>query len=288
MPRLFLRGLVCCRVGLGSFRGLKLARLWCWSSRLGGMSASNSNRADLSKDPHAVSGMFNEVAPAYDRTNTLLSFGLDSLWRQATARAVAPRSGELILDLAAGTGVSSQVLARSGAEIVAGDFSVGMIAEGKRRRGHIRNLRFQHADAMHLPFEDNTFDAVTISFGLRNVQDTKRAMREMLRVTKPGGRLVICEFSQPDSPTFAKLYRFYNNQVLPNVARVLSSNGAAYEYLNESISTWPDAAPLRSWLSDSGWVDVASRKLTGGIVALHRARKASQISGADSAVEASS
>lgn len=232
--------------------------------------------------------MFNDVAAGYDRTNTLLSFGLDSLWRRATTLALAPRRGERVLDLAAGTGVSSESLARSGADVVAGDFSLGMIAEGKRRRGHIRNIHFQHADAMHLPFDDDSFDAVTISFGLRNVQDPKRALRELLRVTKPGGRLVICEFSQPTSPVFAKLYGFYNGQILPTVAQLVSSNPAAYEYLNESITSWPDAATLRAWLRDSGWEDVASRALTGGIVALHRASKnAEGVAGATDNVAAS-
>ncbi|MFF2632932.1 bifunctional demethylmenaquinone methyltransferase/2-methoxy-6-polyprenyl-1,4-benzoquinol methylase UbiE [Microbacterium sp. NPDC058021] len=217
--------------------------------------------------------MFDEVAPAYDRTNTVLSLGNDKLWRVATTRAIAPRPGQRILDLAAGTGASSVALAASGAEVVAADFSPGMIAEGKRRHGGVENLSFVEADATALPFEDDAFDAVTISFGLRNVNEPKKALAEMLRVTAPGGRLVICEFSHPRSPVFAGLYRFYNDRVLPVVARTMSSNAAAYDYLNESIRDWPDQTTLSSWLREAGWTHVAHRDLTFGIVALHRARK---------------
>jgi len=217
--------------------------------------------------------MFDEVAPAYDRTNTVLSLGNDRLWRIATTRAVAPRPGQRILDLAAGTGASSVALAASGAEVVAADFSPGMIAEGRRRHGSVPGLSFVEADATALPFEDDAFDAVTISFGLRNVNDPKKALAEMLRVTAPGGRLVICEFSHPRSPAFAGLYRFYNDRVLPLIARAVSSNAAAYDYLNESIRDWPDQPTLSAWMREAGWADVASRDLTFGIVALHRARK---------------
>jgi len=234
---------------------------------------SDPHRADLGKDPSRVSGMFDEVAPAYDRTNTVLSLGNDKLWRVATTRAIAPRPGQRILDLAAGTGASSVALAASGAEVVAADFSPGMIAEGKRRHGGVANLSFVEADATALPFEDDAFDAVTISFGLRNVNEPKKALAEMLRVTAPGGRLVICEFSHPRSPVFAGLYRFYNDRVLPVIARTMSSNAAAYDYLNESIRDWPDQTTLSSWLREAGWTHVAHRDLTFGIVALHRARK---------------
>lgn len=231
------------------------------------------HRADLGKDPSRVSGMFDEVAAGYDRTNTVLSLGNDRLWRIATTRAIAPRPGQRILDLAAGTGASSVSLARSGAEVVAGDFSPGMIAEGRRRHGDVPNLSFAAADAMDLPFEDDTFDAVTISFGLRNVNDPKKALAEMLRVTAPGGRLVICEFSHPQNAAFAALYRFYNDRVLPVVARTVSTNADAYDYLNESIRDWPDQVTLSSWIRDAGWTGVAHRDLTFGIVALHRAVK---------------
>jgi len=237
------------------------------------------NRADLGKDPGRVSGMFDQVAKGYDRTNTVLSLGNDQLWRVATTRAVAPRPGQRILDLAAGTGASSVSLARSGAEVVAADFSPGMIAEGERRHGTrapgggIPNLSFVQADATALPFEDDGFDAVTMSFGLRNVNEPKKALAELLRVTKPGGRLVVCEFSHPPSRTFNGLYRFYNDRILPGVARAVSSNAEAYDYLNESIKDWPDQRTLSGWIREAGWTDVAYRNLSFGIVALHRARK---------------
>jgi demethylmenaquinone methyltransferase/2-methoxy-6-polyprenyl-1,4-benzoquinol methylase len=232
-----------------------------------------SNRADLGKDPRRVSGMFDQVAKGYDRTNTVLSLGNDQLWRVATTRAVAPRPGQRILDLAAGTGASSVSLAKSGAEVVAADFSPGMIAEGERRHRGIRNLSFVEADATALPFDDDAFDAVTMSFGLRNVNEPKKALVELLRVTKPGGRLVICEFSHPPSPAFNGLYRFYNDRILPGVARAVSSNAEAYDYLNESIKDWPDQRTLSGWIRETGWTDVAYRNLSFGIVALHRARK---------------
>ncbi|WP_294944976.1 demethylmenaquinone methyltransferase [uncultured Microbacterium sp.] len=233
----------------------------------------SEHRADLGKDPSRVSGMFDEVAAGYDRTNTVLSLGNDRLWRIATTRAIAPRPGQRILDLAAGTGASSVALARSGAEVVAGDFSPGMIAEGRRRHGHVPNVTFVEADAMALPFADGEFDVVTISFGLRNVNDPKKALTEMLRVTAPGGMLLVCEFSHPQNPAFASLYRFYNDRVLPTVARSVSSNADAYDYLNESIKDWPDQVTLSSWIRDAGWTRVAHRDLTFGIVALHRAVK---------------
>ncbi|MEU1971138.1 class I SAM-dependent methyltransferase [Microbacterium sp. NPDC019599] len=238
-------------------------------------SPHESNRADLGKDPRRVSGMFDQVAPGYDRTNTVLSMGNDQLWRIATTRAVAPRPGQRILDLAAGTGASSVSLARSGAEVVAADFSPGMIAEGRRRHRGIPNLSFVEADATALPFADGEFDAVTMSFGLRNVDGPKKALGELLRVTKPGGRLVVCEFSHPPSRTFNGLYRFYNDRILPVVAKTVSSNAEAYDYLNESIKDWPDQRTLSAWIRGAGWADVAYRNLSFGIVALHRARKPS-------------
>ena len=234
---------------------------------------SEAHRADLHKDPARVSGMFDRVAKNYDRTNTVLSLGNDRMWRVATTRAVAPRRGQRILDLAAGTGASAVALAKSGAEVIAADFSPGMIAEGERRYRGIRNLTFVHADATALPFADDEFDTVTMSFGLRNVNDPRRALRELQRVTAPGGRLVVCEFSHPPSRSFNGLYRFYNNRILPIVARSVSSNAEAYDYLNESIRDWPDQHTLSAWIREAGWSEVAYRNLSMGIVALHRATK---------------
>lgn len=231
------------------------------------------NRADLGKDPSHVSGMFDQVAAGYDRTNTVMTFGNDALWRAATTRAVAPQRGERILDLAAGTASSSASLAASGAQIVAADFSAGMLAEGRRRHGHLPNITFVQADATDLPFGDDEFDAVTMSYGLRNVQQPKKALAELFRVTKPGGRMVINEFSTPPGKLFRGLYRFYNAQILPKVARIAGTNGDAYDYLNESIRDWPDQKTLSAWIREAGWTDVEYRNLTFGIVALHRAHK---------------
>lgn len=231
------------------------------------------NRADLGKDPSHVSGMFDQVAAGYDRTNTVMTFGNDAFWRAATTRAVAPKRGERILDLAAGTASSSASLAGSGAQVVAADFSPGMLAEGRRRHGHMPNITFVEADATNLPFKDGEFDAVTMSYGLRNVQEPKKALAELFRVTKPGGRIVINEFSTPPGKLFRGLYRFYNAQVLPKVARLAGTNGDAYDYLNESIRDWPDQRTLAGWIREAGWTDVEYRNLSFGIVALHRGRK---------------
>lgn len=232
-----------------------------------------SKRADLGKDPSHVSGMFDQVAKGYDRTNTVMTFGNDAFWRAATTRAVAPKRGERILDLAAGTASSSASLAATGAQVVAADFSPGMLAEGRRRHGHLPNITFVEADAMNLPFGDDEFDGVTMSYGLRNVQQPKKALAELLRVTKPGGRLVINEFSTPPGRVFRGLYRFYNAEVLPKVARLAGTNGDAYDYLNESIRDWPDQRTLAAWIREAGWATVEYRNLSFGIVALHRARK---------------
>lgn len=214
--------------------------------------------------------MFDDVAPRYDRTNTLLSVGNAPLWRAATTRAVAPKSGERILDVAAGTGTSSVPLGRTGAVVVAVDISPGMIEVGRKKH---KKLEFQVADAERLPFGDDEFDAVTISFGLRNIRDPRAALAEMYRVMKPGGRLVICEFSTPPNGIFRGAYRTYLRFVMPVVVGRISSHPAAYQYLNESIEAWPDQATLSQWIRAAGFTRVAHRNLTGGVVALHRGRK---------------
>lgn len=216
--------------------------------------------------------MFDEVAGRYDRMNAVLSGGNAMLWRAATVRAVAAKPGERILDVAAGTGTSSAVLRRSGAQVVAVDFSPGMIAEGRRRHP---GIEFIAADAMRLPFGDAEFDAVTISFGLRNIAEPKLALAEMYRVLKPGGRLVICEFSRPPAAIMRAGYRAYLRWVMPIVADRMSSNPEAYRYLAESIEHWPDQAELSRWLRGVGFVRVAYRNLTAGTVALHRGHKPS-------------
>ncbi|WP_055588624.1 demethylmenaquinone methyltransferase [Peterkaempfera griseoplana] len=228
-------------------------------------------RASLDKQPHEVAAMFDDVAAKYDLTNDVLSLGQTRAWRRAVARAVGARPGERVLDLGAGTGTSSLPFAAVGAQVVPCDFSLGMLSEGKRRHPQ---LPLTAGDATRLPFADGSFDAVTISFALRNVQDTDAALREMLRVTRPGGRVVICEFSSPTWAPFRTLYTEYLMRALPPVATAVSSNPDAYVYLAESIRAWPDQPELAALLQQAGWSRVAWRNLTGGIVALHRATKA--------------
>src|SRR5699024_6938809 len=217
-----------------------------------------------------VAGMFDGVAAGYDRTNDVLTMGIDRLWRRATFSAVGAVGGERVLDLAAGTGTSSEAYADAGIEVVPCDFSAGMVAVGKQRRP---DLAFVVGDATALPFADNSFDAVTMSFGLRNVVEVRTALAEMYRVTVPGGRVVVCEFSTPPNPVWRSLYGIYRDWVLPRVAAVVSSNTPAYSYLSESIASWPDQRGLARLMHQAGWRSVQYRNLTGGIVALHRGYK---------------
>jgi demethylmenaquinone methyltransferase / 2-methoxy-6-polyprenyl-1,4-benzoquinol methylase len=227
-------------------------------------------RAHLDKQPYEVAAMFDGVARRYDLTNTILSFGQDRGWRQATRRALDLRPGEKVLDLGAGTGVSTEEMARSGAYAVGADLSLGMLAAGRRARPGVPLLA---GDALALPFADGTFDAVTISFALRNVVDPDGALRELARVTRPGGRLVVSEFSHPTAAPFRTVYLGYLMRALPEVARRVASNPDAYVYLAESIRAWPDQAGLAARIGATGWEAVAWRNLTGGVVALHRARR---------------
>jgi len=229
--------------------------------------------ADLSKKPEAVSAMFDDVAAGYDVTNNLLSAGNAVLWRIATTRAVNPQADERVLDLAAGTGTSSVALAKSGAHVVAADFSPGMLEVGRQKHGQNPLLEFVEADATKLPFADNSFEAVTMSFGLRNVVEPKKALAELYRVTKPGGRIVICEFSTPPVAPIRAGYNFYLRKVMPIVAKYSSSNTEAYTYLADSIADWPNQSTLASWIREAGFMNVAYRNLTAGVVALHRGIK---------------
>ena len=226
------------------------------------------SRADLDKDPHAVAAMFDGVARRYDFTNTVLTAGQDRRWRALARRALDLQPGEIVLDLAAGTAVSTVELARSGAWCVAADFSLGML-----RAGAARPVPKVAADALALPFADAVFDAVTIAFGLRNVHDTDRALAELARVTKPGGRLVVCEFGRPTWAPFRAAYYLGLERVLPAVANLVSSNPEAYRYLGESIRDWPAQPELAARIATAGWSGVAWRNLAGGAVALHRARR---------------
>lgn len=211
--------------------------------------------------------MFDRVARRYDITNDILAVGQTRKWRRAVADAIGVLPGQRILDLAAGTGTSSEAFAERGAQVVACDFSLGMLEVGRRRLPH---LPFTAGDALALPFADDSFDAVTISFGLRNIHDPAQGLREMRRVTRPGGRVVVCEFSTPTWPVLRTVYQEYLMKALPPIAKRVSSNSSAYEYLAESIAAWPDQEGLADLLTSTGWREVEWRNLTGGIVSLHR------------------
>ena len=228
------------------------------------------SRANMDKNPDEVAAMFDGVAKRYDLVNDLLSLGQTKAWRRATTKIIAPKAGMKILDLAAGTGSSSEPLAAAGADVIPADFSEGMLAAGRKARPH---LAFTKADALNLPFKDGEFDLVTISFGLRNTQNTQLALAEMLRVTKPGGQLVVCEFSSPTFAPFRKIYTNYLMRALPWVASRSSSNPDAYIYLAESIRAWPDQMALAARIEAAGWSRVTWKNLTGGVVAVHKAFK---------------
>ncbi len=228
-------------------------------------------RASLDKHPADVAAMFDDVAARYDLTNAVLSAGLDRTWRTAVRDALELRPGQRVLDLAAGTATSSVALASTGASVVGCDFSLGMLQVGRRHAGH--GVDLVAGDALRLPFADASFDAVTISFGLRNTADPQIALTEMLRVSRPGGWLVVCEFSSPTWGPMRTVYLEYLMTLLPKVATVVSSDPSAYVYLAESIRAWPDQPALAAMVSQAGWDRPQWRNLTGGIVALHRGRK---------------
>lgn len=232
------------------------------------------SRADLGKDPEEVSAMFDGVAKRYDFLNDLLSLGRTKAWRKIATATINPRPGIKILDIAAGTGSSSRPLADAGAQVIPLDFSKGMLAAGKKRHP---DLNFTFGDALNLPFKDDEFEITTISFGLRNTTNTPAALREALRVTKPGGRIVIVEFSQPTNFIFRTIYLKYLMRALPVIARKVSSNPDAYVYLAESISAWPNQANLAKLMTSAGWERVGWQNLTFGIVAIHSGYKGSPI-----------
>ena len=230
--------------------------------------AKRNFKADLDKQPFDVASMFDAVGEKYDITNTVLSLGQDARWRARTRKALNLQPGEKVLDLAAGTAVSTVELSKSGAWCVACDFSRGMLAAGRDR-----DVPKVAGDGMRLPFADNTFDAVTISYGLRNIHDFELGLREMARVTKPGGCLAVAEFSKPVIPIFGTVYKEYLTRLLPPIAKMVSSNPEAYIYLAESIRAWPDQPELAAAINRNGWQGAQWQNLTFGIVALHTATK---------------
>ena len=224
------------------------------------------SRADLGKEPNEVSAMFDGVARRYDLLNDLLSLGRTKAWRKVATQVIAPKPGMRILDIAAGTGSSSRPLADAGADVIPLDFSKGMLDAGRKRHP---DLAFTQGDALALNFKDNEFDVTTISFGLRNTSDTSKALRESFRVLKPGGRIVVVEFSQPTNKIFRTIYLRYLMRALPAVARKVSSNPGAYVYLAESILAWPNQSGLAELIKAAGFGSVQWKNLTFGIVAIH-------------------
>jgi demethylmenaquinone methyltransferase / 2-methoxy-6-polyprenyl-1,4-benzoquinol methylase len=264
-------------------------------------------RADLDKRPGEVAAMFDAIAGRYDLLNDILSAGQVRLWRRAVARITGARQGDRVLDLAAGTGTSSLTFTATGAECVACDFSLGMLRAGRARSARAQRrargsrqgpaaardcggyrsgppggsrgvvppgrLSYVAGDALRLPFRDGSFDAVTISFGLRNVASPGAALAEMRRVTRPGGRLVVCEFSAIAIAPLDMLYRRYLIHVLPAIARRTARSPEAYEYLAESIAVWPAQRELAGVIEAAGWSAVRWRDLSLGVVAVHVARR---------------
>ena len=228
-------------------------------------------RAQLDKRPADVAAMFDGLADRYDLLNDVLSGGQDRYWRRVVATTAGATAGELVLDLAAGTGTSSRTFTRSGAHCVACDFSLGMLRAGARSPAP--RVAFVAGDALDLPFRDESFDVVTISFGLRNLADPDAGLAEMLRVTRPGGRLVVCEFSHLASRRLDAAYSRYLATALPLVARRLSRNADAYSYLAESIAAWPGQKELARRIWAAGWQAVSWRNLSRGVVAVHTARR---------------
>jgi demethylmenaquinone methyltransferase / 2-methoxy-6-polyprenyl-1,4-benzoquinol methylase len=229
------------------------------------------------KDAVLVQQMFDRVAPRYDVANTIFSLGHDRHWRRVTEAAIEPRPGEVVLDVAAGTGMLAAELAAHGATVVALDFSFPMLAHGAaraaRRAEPLGDVLWCNGDGMRLPLPDAAVDAVTIAFGLRNLPDPHAGLAEFARVAKPGARLAVLEFSTPVSPRFRALYHRYLVGAIPRAASVVTSDPAAYRYLAESILAWPDQQGLAEAIADAGWTSVRWKNLTGGIVALHHARR---------------
>jgi demethylmenaquinone methyltransferase/2-methoxy-6-polyprenyl-1,4-benzoquinol methylase len=221
------------------------------------------------KDAALVQRMFDRVAPRYDLANALFSAGLDRHWRNVTVAAVDPRPGMVVLDVAGGTGALAAPLAARGAHVVVADLSYEMVRVGTARvRG---DIAWTVADALRLPFADASVDAVTIAFGLRNLNDTRAGLVELRRVVRPGGQLAVLEFSRPTNRAIAHTYQRYLLGVLPRVAHVATSDPGAYGYLARSIMAWPDQPALAATIADAGWGAVRWKNLTGGIVALHHA-----------------
>ncbi len=224
----------------------------------------------LEKTPKKISAMFNDIAGKYDFINDITTLGLVRIWRKKIKKTIRPEKGDKILDIAAGTGTSSAAIFNDDVEIIAVDISEKMIEVARK---NYPNITFIQADATQLPFEDNTFDITTISFGIRNINNPIKALKEMYRVTKVGGKVVICEFSMPDNRAFKKLYKLYMKVVFKKVIRLFSDNFQAYSYLNESIIRWDTKEELAEKMFRAGWREIGYKTMTFGTVTLHKGSK---------------
>lgn len=232
-----------------------------------------------SEKARKVAAVFDSVAPKYDVMNDLMSLGVHRLWKRFALELVAPRRGEHILDLATGTGdLVAKIAPKVGpkGEVIASDINASMLNEGRRRlvnEGVVGNVRYVLASAEILPFPDHHFNCVTISFGLRNVTNKLKAIQEMHRVLKPGGRLLVLEFSQPIVPGLKPIYDAYSFKLLPFMGQVVAKDADSYRYLAESIRMHPDQETLKSMIHDAGFSQVDVYNMSGGIVAIHRGFK---------------
>ena len=226
-----------------------------------------------------VAGVFHSVAQQYDVMNDLMSFGIHRLWKRFTIDASGVRPGNKVLDLAGGTGdltaKFSQLVGKEG-QVVLADINSSMLNVGRdklRDRGLVQNIEYVQANAEALPFEENTFDIVTIAFGLRNVTDKDKALRSIFSVLKPGGRLLVLEFSKPEHELLNKAYDFYSFNILPKMGDIVAKDGESYQYLAESIRMHPDQDTLKGMMENAGFEQTSYKNLTGGIVALHKGYK---------------
>lgn len=226
-----------------------------------------------------VAGVFHSVAAQYDVMNDLMSFGVHRLWKRFTIDASGVRPGNKVLDLAGGTGdltaKFSQLVGREG-QVVLADINSSMLNVGRdklRDKGLVQNIEYVQANAEALPFEENTFDVVTIAFGLRNVTNKDKALRSIYSVLKPGGRLLVLEFSKPEYEILNKAYDFYSFNILPKIGELVAKDGESYQYLAESIRMHPDQETLKDMMTTAGFEQSSYKNLTGGIVALHKGYK---------------
>lgn len=233
----------------------------------------------VAKKAERVADVFHSVAAKYDLMNDLMSGGIHRLWKRFTIEASAVRAGHKVLDIAGGTGDLSYQFSKlvgENGQVILADINSSMLNVGRDRlidRGVAGNIQFAQADAQYLPFPDNTFDCITIAFGLRNVTDKDLALRSMLRVLKPGGRLLVLEFSKPQHSLLEKVYDTYSFKLLPMIGKLVTKDADSYRYLAESIRMHPDQDTLKAMMNDAGFVNTEFHNMTGGIVALHKGIK---------------